>query len=265
MNRRYGLRAFIALLLSAGPSFQPQAHSKQEDVSATILSLDGRFWKAYNECDTESFRQFFTDDVEFYHDKGGPTVGVEALIASLKKNLCGAEAFRLRREAVDGTVQVFPLHDQNVVYGAVLSGEHLFYVREQGKAERLDGRARFMDLWLLRDGRFRMARVLSYDHGPAAQVVMRKAVALSESALDRVVGTYRAPQSGEVRVRRDQGALVLTFGNGDAALTLHPEAEQLFFVEGRDLTFEFVKNAGPGWTMKVSEGGTVVEEAVSGK
>jgi hypothetical protein len=263
MNRRYCVSASIALLLSAGPSFQPQAHAKEQDVSATILSLDGRFWTAYNTCDTGAFRQFFTDDVEFYHDKGGLTVGVEALIDSLQKNLCG-EGPRLRREAVEGTVQVFPLHDRNVVYGAVLSGEHLFHVREQGKSERPDGRARFMDLWLLRDGRFRMARVLSYDHGSATKVDKRRAVAVSETALDRLVGNYRAPQSGEVRVRRDQGTLVLTFGNGDAALTLHPEAEQLFFVEGRDLTFEFVENPGSGWTMKVREGGTVVEEAVSG-
>jgi len=188
---------------------------------------------------------------------------VEALVAGMKKNLCG-EGSRLRREAVEGTVHVFPLCDQQAVYGAVLSGEHRFYVLEQGKAERLDGRARFMDLWLLRDSRWRMARILSYDHGPAAHVDKRRAIVLSESALDALVGTYRAPRSGAVMVRRDKGTLVLTFGSGDAALTLHPEADRVFFVEGRDLTFEFVENPGPGWTMKVREGGAIVEEAVSG-
>jgi hypothetical protein len=64
-------------------------------------------------------------------------------------------------------VRVFPLRHGNTVYGAVVSGEHEFFVSEPGKPERLNGRAVFTHLWLLRDGTWKMARILSYSHGLA--------------------------------------------------------------------------------------------------
>jgi hypothetical protein len=136
------------------------------DPTAIVQARDDAFWRAYNACDTAAFRGFFTSDVEFYHDRGGPTIGLDALDASLAKNLCGG-GNRLRREPVEGTVRLSILRNGDTVYGAVVAGEHLFYVREPGKAEFLDGRARFVTLWLLKDGAWKMARLLSYDHGPA--------------------------------------------------------------------------------------------------
>ena len=59
------------------------------------------------------------------------------------------------------------LRNGDTVYGAIVAGEHLFYVRPPDKPEFLDGRARFVSLWLLKDGAWKMARLLSYDHGPA--------------------------------------------------------------------------------------------------
>jgi hypothetical protein len=168
--KQIAVQGFIAIVLVLAG--RPSVHSEQDDVSSTIRSLDGQFWQAYNTCDTTAFRRFITDDVEFYHDKGGITLGGEALTTSVKSNLCG-EGSRIRREAVDSTVDVFPLRNQNVVYGAVLSGEHRFYLLERGKPERLDGLARFTHLWLLKDGTWRMARILSYDHGPAPRVDTR--------------------------------------------------------------------------------------------
>ncbi len=261
MNRRHRAYMATAVLLLAAPSLQPKAQSN-DDVTSAVLSLDDLFWQAYNTCDTAAFRQFFTEDVEFYHDKGGLTLGAEPLTASMKSNLC-AEGPRLRRQAVDGTVHAFPLRNQNAVYGAVLSGEHRFYVREEGKPERLDGQARFMNLWLLRDGAWRMARVLSYDHGPAPYVNKRTMVKLPDSALNSLVGRYRAPQSGTMSLRREVGTLILAFDNGDKPLTVYPETETLFFAKDRDLTFEFARGADGKLTMRVREGGTVVEEAVS--
>jgi hypothetical protein len=121
---------------------------------------------AYNNCDTGSFPQFFFEDVEFYHDKGGITLGLEGITSTMKKNLCSPKDFRLRREAVKGSVKVFPMQNSGVIYGAIISGEHVFYIREKG-TERLDGLAKFTHLWLLKDGSWKMARILSYDHGPA--------------------------------------------------------------------------------------------------
>jgi hypothetical protein len=154
--------AAVAMLAAA----QPAAPQPSSDPTAVVQGRDDAFWRAYNACDTAAFRGFFTADVEFYHDRGGPTIGLDALDGALAKNLCGG-GNRLRREPVDGTVRLSILRSGDTVYAAVVAGEHLFYVREPGKAEFLDGRARFVTLWLLKDGAWKMARLLSYDHGPA--------------------------------------------------------------------------------------------------
>lgn len=166
MKRKYAIKKGMTLLLIIFFSQLVSAQTEEQKLSSIILKNDSLFWTAYNNCDVQKFKQFFTDDIEFYHDNGGLTNGLEDLAASFKKNLCDSDTFRLRREAVAGTVKVFPLQKSNVTYGAIISGEHLFYIIEKGK-ERLDGHARFTDVWLLKDGVWKMSRILSYDHGPA--------------------------------------------------------------------------------------------------
>lgn len=250
-----------ALLVVAGAGLEAQGQSGQEDLSAAALSMDGRFWQAYNACDTAAFGQFFTDDVEFYHDKGGMTMGSEALTESLRTALCSGGA-RLRREAVEDTVRVYPMRERDAAYGAIVAGEHRFYVREGGGPERLDGLARFMNLWLLEDGTtWKMSRVLSYDHGPAPYLNTREKITLDDSELDAFAGSYQT-NGGTMRIRRGEGGLVLSSENGGMApLNLYPESDRVFFVMERDLTLEFVPNAGT-MKMRVRERGTVVEEAV---
>lgn len=143
--------------------------TSQHSLEATILHKDSLFWKSYNNCDVQKFSEFFTDDLEFYHDKGGITNGLENLATSMKKNLCSDANFRLRREEVAGTVKVYPLQKSKEIYGAIISGSHVFYINEKGKKERLDGLARFTHIWILKDNSWKMTRILSYDHGPAPQ------------------------------------------------------------------------------------------------
>jgi len=167
MNRKnhfLPLFIFLLLLIFSGVA---QAQNAEERVAQTILKKDSLFWDTYNRCDTTNYNQFFSDDVEFYHDKGGITKGVESMAMSIKKNLCSNSDFRIRREEVTGTIKFFALHNNGVIYGAILSGEHLFYILEKGKESRLDGKARFTHLWLLNDNVWKMSRILSYDHGPA--------------------------------------------------------------------------------------------------
>jgi hypothetical protein len=256
----------ICLFLLAFPSIQSAFAQAEEQklLSSTILQKDSLFWRAYNTCDTEAFSQFLTNDVEFYHDKGGITLGFQMLLANMKKNLCGSNNFRLRREAIEGTVKVFPLQNSNVIYGAILSGDHVFYVLEQDKKERLDGQAKFSHLWLLKDGEWRMARILSYDHGPAKYINRRKEISISNQVIERYAGIYQAPQSGILTVKREAGLLVLTINNNN--VVLYPETENIFFVKDRNLTFEFVKN-GKNKVSKlvVRENEQIVEEALSKK
>ena len=151
---------FIEKPLNAQSNGQP---TDLKVLTKTILHLDSLFWEAYNTCDAEKMSAFFTDDLEFYHDKGGLTTTKASLMESVSKGLCGNANFRLRREAVAGTVRVYPMNN----YGALLSGEHYFYINETGKKEFRDGLAKFTHVWRFKDNEWKMHRILSYDHKPA--------------------------------------------------------------------------------------------------
>jgi len=89
-------------------------------------------------------------------------------VADYAKN-CAARlkplAYHSRRELIPASLHVDPVPG----YGAIQTGEHLFYERHGAKGEeKLAGRARFAHVWALgADGKWRLSRILSFDHHPA--------------------------------------------------------------------------------------------------
>ena len=73
------------------------------------------------------------------------------------------QEFRSRRELVPGTLEVFPLAN----FGAIQTGIHRFYILEPGQPERSGDIAKFIHVWKKSDDKWKLARVLSYDHKPA--------------------------------------------------------------------------------------------------
>jgi hypothetical protein len=110
----------VALFVGRANAQSLESIKSQEDLNKTISSLDVALFDSYNRCDLEKFGTFFVDDVEFYHDQGGVTLGRENLTESVKKNICGGD---VRRELVPGTLQVHYMKG----YGAVEIGVHRFY------------------------------------------------------------------------------------------------------------------------------------------
>ncbi len=253
----------ITVLLSAPGAFSVFAQESDQAVKAIIIRQDSLFWQAYNTCNTSVYDQFFSDDVEFYHDKGGITLGLPDLVASFKKGACSeSNPVRLRREAVEGSYRVFLLKKNDTVYGAILSGEHRFYLLEKGKNERLDGQAKFTHLWRLKDGAWKMTRVLSYDHGPAAYRNKRKEVSLPAATLRSYAGKYKGPKIGALDIAVADSLLIMHIG--DKQFLLFPEKENLFFSKERDLTFEFIKGSnGHAAKLIVRESGDIAEELVA--
>jgi hypothetical protein len=97
----------------------------------------------------------FTDDLEFYHDLGGLQRH-----ADVTKGFAGlfAQGNDIRRELEPGSLRVFPIKG----YGAIELGRHRFCHTERG---RLDcGTFGFVQVWRQVDGRWRIARVVSYGH-----------------------------------------------------------------------------------------------------
>lgn len=120
----------------------------------------------FAQCAPEALAAIVTDDMEFYHDKGG-AMDREAFIADYAKS-CAAkrapDAWRSRRALAPETLKVYTIPG----FGAVEEGAHLFYERKGEGPERLAGKARFSILWKLgADGQWRMARTFSIDHAAA--------------------------------------------------------------------------------------------------
>ncbi len=150
-----------ALHAQSSPTEDPKALT-QEELYATIIALDKVVFDAYNNCDIEVFKSFFSEDTEFYHDKGGATLGNINLAESVRENLCSTPGQKIRREAVAATLKVYPMDN----YGAILTGYHLFFRTANG-TEEFTGKAQFTHLWQFKDGKWKITRVLSYDHQPA--------------------------------------------------------------------------------------------------
>jgi hypothetical protein len=164
MKRSSSIIVLIICLLSANfIKAQTTTDSKSKDLYNKLAELDSSLFATVYTCNPEKAAGFFTEDFEFYHDKGGLTKSRKTFIEQLKKNFCNEANPKLRRELVKGSLKVFPINN----YGAVQIGEHLFYVTENGQQEKLDGEAKFAHLWKLENGEWRISRVLSFDHKEA--------------------------------------------------------------------------------------------------
>ena len=134
--------------------------TNQAELDKTITVLDKELFDSYNNCDLQKFQTFFVDDVEFYHDQGGVTLGKAALTEAVKNNICG----KTTRELVPGSLQVYYMKG----YGALETGIHRFH-HPGHEAEIGVGEGRFIHLWQYKDGAWKITRVISYDHHPAAK------------------------------------------------------------------------------------------------
>ncbi|HEV7607981.1 MAG TPA: nuclear transport factor 2 family protein [Steroidobacteraceae bacterium] len=121
-----------------------------------ILALDTALFDSFNKCaDPAEFKKhaaFFAKDVEFFHDLGGVTLGVDALMANTKKNVCG----QFRRELDLGSFRVFPIPG----YGAMALGTHRFC----HTPVTCEGVGEFTSVWREKDGVWQITRALSYAH-----------------------------------------------------------------------------------------------------
>jgi hypothetical protein len=154
-------RSRIALIISLGlglglvPALSAQ---KPDSLSQTITRLDSIIFDAYNHCALTTMAPYFAPDLEFYHDQSGLSRGREAMLRDVKKYVCG----KARRDLVPGTMAVYPLKG----FGAVQTGRHMFCDPQKFTRceEATSGVAEFVHVWQLSKGKWRITRVISYDH-----------------------------------------------------------------------------------------------------
>jgi hypothetical protein len=120
-----------------------------------ISHMDSVLFDAFNARNLDKIKTLFTEDLEFYHDKGGLD-SYQQSMEKIKKLFDQNNG--MRRELVKGSLEVYPIKD----YGAIEIGAHVFSHVENGKEVR--GTFQFVNIWRKKDGGWKVSRVISYDH-----------------------------------------------------------------------------------------------------
>jgi hypothetical protein len=125
---------------------------------AQVRALDQKLFQAYNTCDLATLGDLVDENLEFYHDKGGLSVGKASFLAAIKTNIC----HKVRRELVASTFEVYPLEN----YGAIELGQHTFCNMAETPVckNETNGIGKFFMLWQKQGEQYRLTRVISFDH-----------------------------------------------------------------------------------------------------
>jgi hypothetical protein len=136
--------------------------TSSESLYKIIADLDTIVFKAYNSCNLSVFKDYFVEDLEFYHDKTGMISSRKNMLEALEIMLCGDDKIKTRRELIEGSLMVYPIAN----FGAIQVGEHQYYKSFDGQPEELVEVAKFTHIWRNNDTGWQITRVLSYDHQP---------------------------------------------------------------------------------------------------
>jgi Domain of unknown function (DUF4440) len=172
MIRTFTLLAGLVVLVSCSSATEsvpnvnltPGPVATQELFDEIAANDSALFEAVFSTCNFDKIGELVTEDFEFYHDKWGLTATSGAQFVEAIRNLCERQKqgvdFRARRELVKDSMAVYPLNN----YGAIQVGVHRFYAIAEGKKDQLTETARFTQVWKKDNGKWRVARVLSYDH-----------------------------------------------------------------------------------------------------
>jgi ketosteroid isomerase-like protein len=130
-----------------------------------IRAADAAFFKAFfDTCDIEAVRAALTDDFEMFHDKGGRVATSGAAFVKDTEDKCRRQAegsdFQSTRRLLPDTLKVFAINN----YGAISTGTHEFFAVKTGQPDQLTETGQFTIVWKEEDGRWKLARALSFDH-----------------------------------------------------------------------------------------------------
>ena len=146
---------FITLLPRKASAQTNNGEPHESKLYKTVQHLDSLMFDAFNTHNIQVMGALFSENLEFYHDKGG-----------LSNYLATMEGFKrifsttpdLRRELVKGTLEVYPVPGS----GALEMGEHRFTHIENGK--KISAIFKFVQIWQLKDGSWKLTRVVSVGH-----------------------------------------------------------------------------------------------------
>ncbi|NER15716.1 nuclear transport factor 2 family protein [Spongiivirga citrea] len=157
----------LIFLLSITGFGNAQMHEKS-DLYKTLRVQDSLLFNAaFSTCDTAYLENLFVEDFEFYHDKGGITKGRDTFLKPVKESCVQRDMNKpqpARRILIPGSLKVFPLRKNGVLYGAIQHGEHSFSSLNNDGVYVPGDIAKFTHVWILENKKWKLKRELSYDH-----------------------------------------------------------------------------------------------------
>jgi len=234
------LLTIIFLLFRIYVNAQTSAHTNR-DLYTELVYRDSVVFANVYTCNTAKNETFFTDDIEFYHDKGGVTKSRKTLVEQLRNNFCGEGKTKLRRELVNGSMKVYPINK----YGAVQLGEHLFYITENGK-EALSGVAKFIHVWKYERGEWRISRVFSYDHNAPGAESSATSGELYQTIASRDSGLFQAFNAHDIERLKTFFTKDLEFYHDKSGLTNYDQTNENFkkmFDQNNGIKRELIPNS----------------------
>lgn len=123
------------------------------ELYKTIVAQDSIFFDAYNNCSSklQLYADYYAENIEFYHDKGGLSTSKKEVVDGTKKNICG----KVTRHLKPGSIEVYPIKD----YGAIEMGLHRFHNKTEPDA--VAHYSKFIIFWRLLNNAWKIEKVVS--------------------------------------------------------------------------------------------------------
>lgn len=142
---------------SRGVNEPGKYHPVSAELYAEIAHMDSIMFDAFNAQDLDKLKTTFSEDLEFYHDKGGLASYAQSM-ENFKNLFDKNKMTGLKRTLVEGSMEVYPIKN----YGAIETCLHRFCHKENGKDDC--GTFKNVMVWQKKDGQWKVTRVISYDH-----------------------------------------------------------------------------------------------------
>lgn len=139
------------MVASAQTNEIPKYKPVDPELHKTIVQLDQKYFDAYNNCDMKTQRDLYSDDLEFFHDKGGLATSKEGILTSIEQNICG----KVTRTLIKGSIEVYPINN----YGAIEIGYHKFFNKEEPNEKSIP--SKFIVVWKQEGDQWKITKVIS--------------------------------------------------------------------------------------------------------
>lgn len=191
-------KIFLIFILTMTFSLPCNAQvEKNSELYKTIISKDSLLFNVgFNTCDISQFENLLSKNLVFIHDKDDISDKKEFLY-NLRNGLCSRpDTYQSRRELLKESTEIYPLYNNDTIYGAIQEGTHRFYETIAGQKERFASSAKFTNVWLLENGEWKLTKSLSYGHETDFDIYDKTSIFGNDQEIDKWLKSNNIPTLG---------------------------------------------------------------------